>query len=78
MGELVNILWNLAITILQNITTVWEWLFQEIKVNIPIKIPIFLPDGINFNFGYSPIELLGSGIILLLALWIIKELVPTG
>lgn len=69
-------LWNIAESIIKNINRVWVWLNTEIAFSIPIKIPVILPDGIEVSLGYSPLELLGVGILVLLGLWLIKSLVP--
>lgn len=71
-------LWEIAETLIKNINRVWEWLNTEISFSIPIKIPIILPDGIEIALGYSPLELLGAGILVLLGLWVIKSLAPTA
>lgn len=76
MENIFENLWNIAVTLIKNINKVWEWLNTEISINIPIKIPVVLPDGIEVSLGYSPLELLGVGILVLLGLWLIKSLVP--
>lgn len=69
-------LWEIAETLIKNINRVWQWLNDEINFNIPIKIPVILPDGITVSLGYSPLELIGAGILVLLGLWVIKSIVP--
>lgn len=69
-------LWQIAESIIKNISRVWEWLNNDLNINIPIKIPVILPDGIALSLGYSPIELIGAGILVLLALWVLKSLIP--
>lgn len=69
-------LWQIAESIIRNIGKVWEWLNNDISINIPIKIPVILPDGIALSLGYSPLELIGTGILVLLALWVLKSLIP--
>jgi len=69
-------LWEMAEVIIKNINKVWEWLNNDLSINIPIKIPVILPDGIAVSLGYSPIELLGAGILVLLGLWVIKSIIP--
>lgn len=69
-------LWQIAESIIKNIGKVWEWLNNDISINIPIKIPVILPDGIALSLGYSPLELIGAGILVLLALWVLKSLIP--
>lgn len=69
-------LWEIAETLIRNINKVWQWLNNDISINIPLKIPVILPDGIAVSLGYSPIELLGAGIVILLGLWVLKSLIP--
>lgn len=69
-------LWEIAETIIKNIGRVWQWLNNDISINIPIKIPVILPDGIALSLGYSPLELIGTGILVLLAFWVLKNLIP--
>lgn len=69
-------LWEITEIIIKNINKVWEWLNSDLSINIPIKIPVILPDGIAISLGYSPIELIGVGILFLLGLWVIKSLIP--
>lgn len=76
MEDIFNTLWNIAETIIKNINIVWQWLNTEIAINIPIRIPVVLPDGIEISLGYSPLQLLGVGILVLLGLWVIKNLAP--
>lgn len=76
MENIFENLWDIAISIIKNIGKVWEWLNNDISVNIPIKIPVILPDGISLSFGYSPLELIGTGILVLLGLWLVKSLIP--
>lgn len=76
MEDIFNNLWEIAVSIIKNINKVWDWLNRDISVNIPIKIPVILPDGIALSFGYSPLELIGAGILVLLGLWLLKSLIP--
>ena len=76
MEDIFVTLWEIAETIIRNINKVWVWLNTEISINIPIRIPVVLPDGIEVTLGYSPLELLGVGILVLLGLWVIKSLAP--
>lgn len=69
-------LWEIAESLIKNINKVWQWLNNDISINIPLKIPVILPDGIAVSLGYSPIELLGAGIVILLGLWVLKNLIP--
>lgn len=76
--DILNSLWSLAEKILLNISRVWEWLNTTLRINLGLKIPIIFPDGINFDFGYTPLELLGVGILVLIGLWLVKSLIPMG
>ncbi len=76
MENILGNLWNIAETLIKNINRVWEWLNNDISINIPIEIPVILPDGIVVSFGYSPLELIGAGILVLLGLWVLKSLIP--
>lgn len=68
LGEL----WNLAITLIEFISKVFDWLFEPLKINIDIiKIPYLLPDGFTVNFGIAPIALLGVGLVGLVIYWIV-------
>lgn len=78
MEDIFLSLWEIAETIIKSVNKIWEWLNRNISVNLPLKIPVLLPDGIEFSLGYSPLELLGAGILVLLALWVIKSLIPLG
>lgn len=76
MEEIFINLWEIAETLIKNIGRVWQWLNNELKINIPIKIPVILPDGIAVSLGFSPLELIGAGILVLLGLWVLKSLIP--
>lgn len=78
MENILGNLWDIAETLIKNINKVWEWLNNDISVNIPIEIPVIFPNGIVISLGYSPIELIGASIIVLLGLWIIKSLIPVA
>lgn len=32
----------------------------------------------SFNLGYTPLQLLGVGLLVLIGLWVIKKLIPLG
>lgn len=70
-------LWKLAETLLEHISDVFDWLFEPLKlsVNIPIKIPFILENGINWfwNLGITPISLLGVGLVGLVVFWLILK-----
>ena len=71
-------LFDLILTLAENINRLWEWLSQPINISLGFKIPLIFPNGININLGYSIIDFLGAGILVLALLWVIKSLVPLG
>ena len=44
---------DIAINMITTISDVWDWLNDDLIINIPITIPVILPDGINFDLGLS-------------------------
>lgn len=77
MDNIINELWNLIISLIEQMSKVWSWLSNDIKINISwLKIPLLLPNGININLGFSLLSFFGVGIIIILLLWVIKALVP--
>lgn len=77
MTNIFKSLWDLLTGVGSVISDVWEWLFEPLILNIEwLKIPVLLPDGIIINMGIVPIELFGVSIFVLLALWLVKALVP--
>lgn len=68
-------LWGIAENILFYISKAFDWLFQPLKfnINIPIKIPLILENGINWswNVGITPISLLGVGLIGMVVYWFV-------
>lgn len=72
-----KILWDLSITLIESIGKAWNWLSNDIKLDIPwFRIPYLLPDGISLSFGFSALELLGASLITLLIFWVAKALIP--
>lgn len=71
MTNIFQNLWNLATEMITVIGTVWDWLNDDLIINIPITIPVIFPDGINFDLGFAPIWLLGGGIITLIVFWVV-------
>lgn len=72
-----TILWNLAIRMLEAIGEAWNWLAEDIKLEITwLKLPLILPNGVSINLGFSALELLGASLITLLIIWVVKALVP--
>lgn len=78
-GNLFNSLWNMAKNLIEIIGDVWNWLSAPLEINIPFLRDVPLVGGwFEWSLDYSPIELLGVGIITLVLLWIIKHLIPLG
>lgn len=72
-----GVLWDLAITLVEIIGKAWNWLADDIKIEIPwFKLPVILPDGINLSLGFSALQLLGASLIVLLVFWVAKALIP--
>ena len=72
-------IWSLVIALIQAIGSVWNWLTTPLKVDIPLLSNIPLIGGwFNISLDYSPLGLLGAGILLLIALWVVKHIIPLG
>lgn len=72
-------IWNMAKSLIQAMGTVWNWLVTPLSINVPLLSDLPLIGGwFNMNLAFSPIELLGVGILLLLVLWVVKNLIPLG
>ena len=72
-------LWDLAKSLLQVIGNVWDWLTTPLKINIPLlsNIPI-IGNWFNISLNYTPLQLLGAGLLVLVGLWVVKKLIPLG
>ncbi len=72
-------LWNLAKSLLQVIGKVWDWLTTPLKNDIPLlsDIPI-IGNWFNISLNYTPLQLLGVGLLVLIGLWVVKKLIPLG
>lgn len=72
-------LWDLAISLLEMIGKVWDWLSSPLKIDIPLlsNIPI-IGNWFNISLNYTPLQLLGVGLLLLIGLWVVKKLIPLG
>lgn len=73
LGEL----WKVALSLIENISKLMDWLFNPLKIiiNIPIKIPLILENGINWNWnvGITPISLLGVALVGLVVYWVVLK-----
>ena len=68
MNESLRILWNVAISLIEGIGEIWEWLTNEYTLKL---------------FGYTifsatPIYLIGGGFVAIIIFWLIKGLVPAS
>ncbi len=72
-------IWNMALSLIKAIGSVWNWLTTPLKVDIPLLSDIPLVGGwFNISLDYSPLGLLGVGVLVLVSLWVIKHIVPLG
>lgn len=71
MTNIFQNLWDIAETMIRLIGVVWDWLNEDIVINLPITIPYLFPDGVNFNLGFAPIWLLGPGLAVLVVYWFV-------
>ncbi len=72
-------LWGLAMSLLGVIGKVWNWLSSPLKIDIPLlsNIPI-IGDWFNVSLNYTPLQMLGVGLLFLIGLWVVKKLIPLG
>ena len=72
-------LWDLAKSLLQVIGKVWDWLTNPLKIDIPLlsNIPV-IGGWFNISLDYTPLQLLGAGLLVLVGLWVVKKLIPLG
>lgn len=73
MTNILKNLWDLAISMIEKIGLVWDWLNTNLVINIPITIPVIFPDGINWDLGFAPIWLLSAGLVTLIIYWVILK-----
>lgn len=71
MTNLFTELWKVAETMIKYINIAWEWLTDELVITIPLKIPLVIPEGINWSTGVTPISLLGVGLGALIIYWVV-------
>lgn len=77
--NLFNSIWNMALGLIEVIGVVWNWLISPLSIDIPLlsDIPL-IGSWFEWSLDFSPLELLGVGILLLLVLWFVKNLIPLG
>lgn len=70
MENILGNLWDIAITLIENINRVWEWLNEPFTIGFELF-------GFTISLGsFVPLHLIGGGIIVLLGFWVIKSLLP--
>lgn len=70
MENIIVNLWNIAISLIENISRVWQWLNEPFTIGFSLF-------GFDISLGtFVPINLIGTGIIALLGFWVIKSLLP--
>jgi len=70
MENILGNLWDIAITLIENINNVWDWLNEPFYIGFELF-------GFTISLGsFVPIHLIGTGIIVLLGFWVIKSLLP--
>ena len=63
-------LWEIAESLIRNISKVWQWLNEPFEIGFELF-------GYNISLGsFVPLHLIGSGILILLGFWFIKSLLP--
>lgn len=72
MENILENLWNIAVSLIENVNIVWDWLNKPFKLEIDLVL-------FKLNFGsFVPIHFLGAGIIILIGFWFIKSLIPAA
>lgn len=71
MTNLFTELWNIAESMIKYIDILWDWLTTKLVINIPLKIPLLIPDGLIWDTGVTPISLLGVGLGAIVIYWIV-------
>lgn len=71
MTNLFTELWKIAENMIKYINIVWDWLTNELVINIPLKIPLLIPDGLIWKTGVTPISLLGVSLGALVIYWVV-------
>lgn len=72
MFLIINALWDFVLTLLAGISSLWDWLNNPINLNIDLGL---------FKIGiptFTPLSLVGAGLIGLVIWWFIKSLVPVA
>lgn len=70
MENIILNLWEIAETLIKNISRVWQWLNEPFTIGFKLF-------GFEISLGtFVPIHLIGAGILVLLGFWFIKSLLP--
>lgn len=70
MENILGNLWDIAITLIENISKVWQWLNEPFEIGFELF-------GFKISLGsFVPVHLIGGGILVLLGFWIVKALLP--
>lgn len=63
-------LWEIAESLIRNISKVWQWLNEPFEIGFELF-------GYSISLGsFVPLHLIGGGILVLLGFWFIKALLP--
>lgn len=70
MENIILNLWEIAETLIKNVSRVWQWLNEPFTIGFTLF-------GFEISLGtFVPIHLIGAGILVLLGFWFIKSLLP--
>lgn len=71
--NILKTLWDIAFDLIGYIQLLWNWLNTDLVIKLEwLKLPLILPNGVNFNLGFTPISLIGVGLITMVVLWFIR------
>lgn len=64
-------MWNIAVNLIEGIGAIWNWLNTSISLgfNIPLIGFVGIPP-------FTPIGIIGAGLVGFMLFWLIKALVP--
>jgi len=70
MENIILNLWEIAETLIKNVSRVWQWLNEPFTIGFTLF-------GFEISLGtFVPIHLIGTGILVLLGFWFVKSLLP--
>ncbi len=70
-------LWSIILELITKIEIAWDYINKPLQVELNLKIPYLLPDGINIVSKYAIIDYLGPAILVLIGLWIAQIVIGT-